>query len=135
MKGQARTMNEWAKSLMAGTVAWLAGNVHGSVLDLVRLRVAIWYLQTVRTARGLFLLILAATLGSVLAGAGFVLLHIGLYLLLPAPANAIVLMGLGLTYIVAGICLVSMCSAEKRWMKASGANAACAALTGRRPEG
>lgn len=128
-------MNEWAKGLMAGSVAWLAGNINGYVFDLARLRGAIWYLQAVRTARGLFLMCLVGTLGVVLAGAGFVLLHIGLYLLLPAPANAISLMGLGLIYIVAGICIVGGCSAEKKWMKASGANAACAALTGRRPEG
>lgn len=128
-------MNACVKGLMAASVAWLAGKVHGPVFDLVRLRGAIWYLQAVRTARGLFLLGLTATLGSVLAGAGFVLLHLGLFLLLPAPANAIALMGLGAIYIGAGICIVNGCSAEKRWMKASGANAACAALTARRPEG
>ena len=127
-------MREWVKGLTAGSLAWLAGNVHGYAFDVVRLRGAIWYLRAVRMARGLFLLGLVATLGSVLVGVGFVLLHLGLYLLLPAPANAIVLMGLGAIYVVAGICIVNRCSAEKRWMKASGANAACAALTGRHLE-
>lgn len=127
-------MNEWIKGLMGGTVAWLAGSAHGYAFDLVKIRGAIWYLQAVRTARSFYLLGLVTTLGAVLAGAGFVLLHIGLYVLLPAPANAITLMGLGVIYIAAGIFIIVGFSSEKRWMKTSGASKTCAALTSRRPE-
>ncbi len=127
-------MHAVIKGLMAGSVAWLTGNAHGYAFDLFKLRGAIWYLKAVRTARGLYLLGLATTLGAVLAGAGFVLLHIGLYALLPAPADAITLTGLGVIYLVAGIYLVVRFSKEQQWMKASGANEVCATLNKRRSE-
>lgn len=126
------TIHALFKGLLAGSVAWLTGNAHGYAFDLFRIRGAIWYLRAVRTARGLYLLGLATTLGAVLAGAGFVLLHIGLYALLPAPADAITLMGLGMIYLVAGIYLVVGLSKEQRWMKASGADVVCETLTRRR---
>jgi hypothetical protein len=127
-------MHAVIKSLLAGSVAWLAGNARGYAFDIFRLRGAILYLRAVQAARGLYLVGLATTLCATLAGAGFVLLHIGLYVLLPAPADALTLMGLGVIYLVAGISLVVAFIKEQRWMKASGADETCATLTNRRSE-
>lgn len=134
MKGQTQTMHAVIKSLLAGSFAWLAGNARGYAFDIFRLRGAILYLRAVQAVRGLYLVGMAATLCAVLAGAGFVLLHIGLFVLLPSPADAITLMGLGVIYMVTGISLVVGFSKEKLWMKASGADETCATLTNRRSD-
>ena len=120
-------MNGFIKSLLGGVALWLAKHFQAFSIDLLKIRAAIWYLRAVRTARQAYLLHVNLTLSVALAGAGFLMFHIGLFALLPPPFNAIALMVLGCVYTVVGLYVVNATCSEQKWMRLTGADK-CASL-------
>lgn len=104
---------------MPRVALWLLKSYNRVALDRLRIEAAVWYVRGVGAARQLFIGGLALSFVVALAGAGFVLLHLGLYALLPAPANAISLLALGAFYLMIAILVVRWACAEKTWMKYS----------------
>lgn len=104
---------------MPRVALWLLKSYRRMALDRLRIEAAVWYVRGVRTARQLFIGGLALSFVVALAGAGFVLMHLGLYALLPAPANAISLLALGAFYLMVAILILRWACTEKTWMKYS----------------
>jgi hypothetical protein len=91
-------------------------------LDLVRLRLAVWYLRGVKAARSAFSAAVALALCLIVGGSGFVMLHIGLFLLLPAPWNAVFLLAAGAVYTIVVLLILRWVCSEKTWLKFSRAD-------------
>jgi hypothetical protein len=110
-------MNRFLKGLLSGVTVWLANQVRVLSLDLIKVKAACWYIEGVRAARRAYLQLVVTILCLMLAGAGFILIHVGLFALLPQPVNAIVLIALGGLYTLVGLCIIGRLGSEKTWMR------------------
>ena len=119
------------KSLVGSVAVWLLARYRGLSLDLIRIRATAFYVKGVRAARSAYLGLLALLFAVVLAGAGFVLFHVGLFVLLPKPWNGIVLMALGAIYMLAALLGLRATVSEKTWMRLSQADRLVAEATGK----
>ena len=110
-------MNRFLKGLLSGAGIWLLSQLRHLSLDLLKAKAGEWYVGGVRAARKVYLLFAALALCAVLAGAGFILLHVGLFALLPHPIDAIVLMALGAVYMLIGLGVIARLCNEKMWLR------------------
>ena len=115
-------MNGLLKGLLSGAAWWLLNHYKQCSLDLIKIRAAIWHVRGVKAARTMYVAVVRLALSTAMAGAGFILFHVGLFALLPEPIGAIVLLALGTVYMVAGLLIVRKLCSEKEWMKALGAD-------------
>ena len=115
-------MNRFLKGLLSGAGVWLLAQLRHLSLELMKAKFGEWYVSGVRAAREVYLLFAALALCAVLAGAGFILLHVGLFALLPHPLDAIVLMVLGAVYVVAGLVIIGRLCNEKTWLRVTRAD-------------
>lgn len=93
-------------------------------IRMLKLRAAIYYLEGIKSARRVLLLLCLLIFVITLIGAGLVLVPIALLLFMPwdPQTKAIVGLAIGLVYLlVPAIALISLLS-EKRWMRLTGAN-------------
>lgn len=112
-------MKSFFSDIISGLVLWLLRRYRTLSVELLKLRAVIWYVQGVRTARKLFLSFMSLALCLMLAGGGFILLHVGLYKVLPPPANALTLLILGAIYMIVAMAVLCVACSERTWMKAS----------------
>ncbi len=110
-------MNRLLKALLTSAGLWLVARWRHFSLDLIKIKAAMFYLRGVRVARNAFLAFVGLIALMMLAGAGFMLFHVGLFVLLPWPVNAVVLMVLGAVYMLVSVCVIRSFSTEERWMK------------------
>ena len=117
--------------LLANAALWILKGYRKASIEWVRIEAALYYVRGVAGARKAFVggVLLAGCL--LLAGAGFILLHIGLYALLPSPANAVTLLVLGAIYLATALTGLWWACSEKTWMKYTNASRYVALATKR----
>ncbi|MDO8580917.1 MAG: hypothetical protein Q7S13_05500 [Candidatus Omnitrophota bacterium] len=113
------------KILMASLFLFVSNVIRGfnpyrkASVDLTRLKISIWYLQSIKTLRLLFISLLGAGVCLVLLMSGLVLFHLAIVLY--APWDPQVKMGVTLLcaaiYILIAIGLFSYVFAEDKWLK------------------
>ena len=111
-------------SLFQGLCDWLRSTYLEPSLKMVKLRAAIYYLEGVKGARRILILICLLVFVITLIGAGLVLVPLALLFFMPwEPATkAVVGIIIGAIYLlVPAVALMSLLS-EKRWMRVTGAS-------------
>ena len=94
-----------------------------SILELVKIRAAICYVNGIKVARRLFILWCALVFCLVLLAIGLGLIPLALCLYMPwtPQTKAMVAIAFGLVYIVVPLLVMINVFSQKRWMKISGA--------------
>ncbi len=106
----------------------LFGRLIGSKIDasiaLCKIQAAIVYLNFIKGARRMTMLVCVLVLGIVILACGFLLIPVGLCLFMPwAPeTKAIVAVSFGAAYLIIPLIVVMALFSEKRWMKTSSAD-------------
>lgn len=111
-------------ALFQGFFDWLKRTYLEPTIQILKVRAAILYLEGVKSARQILILICLLVFVITLIGAGLVLIPLALLLFMPwAPeTKAIVGLVIGFLYLlIPSVALISLLS-EKRWMKLTGAN-------------
>jgi hypothetical protein len=104
-------------------IDWLKSTYLGPSLKMLKLRAAIYYLEGVKTAHRILILICLLVFVITLIGAGLVIIPLALLLFMPwgPTTKAIVGIVVGAVYLlVPAIALITLLS-EKRWMRLTGA--------------
>ena len=102
---------------------WLRSTYLEPSLKMLKLRVAIYYLEGVRGAHRILMLICLLVFVITLIGAGLVMVPVALLLFMPwePTTKAVVGIIIGAIYLlVPAVALISLLS-EKRWMRLTGA--------------
>lgn len=118
-------------SFVQGLIDWLRATYLDPTLRILKLRAAIWYLEGIKGARRLLILVCLLVFVITLIGAGLVVLPLALLLFMPwePTTKAIVGVSIGAVYLlVPAIALFSLLS-EKRWMRVTGATEVLRKLT------
>ncbi|NMC43426.1 MAG: hypothetical protein GYA46_05860 [candidate division Zixibacteria bacterium] len=118
-------------SFVQGLIDWLRSTYLDPALRIIKLRAAIWYLEGIKGARRLLILVCLLVFVITLIGAGLVVLPLALLLFMPwePTTKAIVGVGIGALYLlVPAVALFSLLS-EKRWMRITGATEVLRKLT------
>jgi hypothetical protein len=111
-------------SFFQGIIDWLRSTYLEPSIKMLKVRAAIYYLEGVKGARRILILICLLVFVITLIGAGLVLVPLALLFFMPwEPATkAIVGIIIGAIYLLApAIALISLLS-EKRWMRITGAS-------------
>jgi hypothetical protein len=111
-------------SFIQGIIDWLRSTYFEPSLKMIKLRAAIYYLEGVKGARRILILICLLVFVITLIGAGLVMVPLALLFFMPwEPATkAIVGIIIGAIYLlVPAVALISLLS-EKRWMRVTGAS-------------
>jgi hypothetical protein len=111
-------------SLFQGMFDWLRSTYLEPTLKLLKLRAAIYYLEGVKGAHRILILICLLVFVITLIGAGLVMVPLALLMFMPwePTTKAVVGIVIGSAYLlVPAVALVSLLS-EKRWMRLTGAN-------------
>lgn len=111
-------------SLFQGMFDWLRSTYLEPSLKLLKLRAAIYYLEGVKGAHRILILICLLVFVITLIGAGLVMLPLALLMFMPwePVTKAVVGIVIGALYLlVPAVALISLLS-EKRWMRLTGAN-------------
>lgn len=112
-------MRSLLNGLLGGVALWLMRRCKALSTDLLKVRAVILYVQVVKAARRVFMSAVALLLYLMLAGGGFVVLHVGLYKLLPDPVNAVTLLILGFVYLLVALSAIGAMCSEDTWLKGS----------------
>jgi hypothetical protein len=118
-------------SFFQGVIDWLRSTYFEPSLKILKLRAAIWYLEGIKGARRLLILICLLVFVITLIGASLVMIPLALLLFMPwePTTKAIVGVVIGAVYLlVPAIALISLLS-EKRWMRITGATEVLRKLT------
>ena len=110
-------------SLFQGMFDWLKSTYLEPSLKILKLRAAIYYLEGVKGARRILILICLLVFVITLIGAGLVMIPLALLLFMPwePTTKAVVGIIIGAIYLlVPAVALISLLS-EKRWMRLTGA--------------
>jgi hypothetical protein len=111
-------------SFFQGIIDWLRSTYLEPSIKMLKVRAAIYYLEGVKGARRILILICLLVFVITLIGAGLVMIPLALLFFMPwEPATkAIVGIIIGAIYLLApAIALISLLS-EKRWMRITGAS-------------
>lgn len=111
-------------SFIQGIIDWLRSTYLEPSIKMIKLRAAIYYLEGVKGARRILILICLLVFVITLIGAGLVMIPLALLFFMPwEPATkAIVGIIIGAIYLlVPAVALISLLS-EKRWMRVTGAS-------------
>jgi len=122
-------MKQILGSLAGGVAALLLREYRRHSIARLKIQAVICYLHGVRAARAGFLAVLRLALHVMLAGCGFLLMHVGFFLLLPQAWRPAVCMGLGAVYLLVAYGALRRMCAEKTWMELSNAGKYVAAAT------
>jgi len=110
-------------SLFQGISGWFRSTYLEPSLKMLKLRAAIYYLQGVKGAHRILILVFLLVFMITLIGAGLVVAPLALLIFMPwdPPTKAIIGIIIGAVYLlVPTVALVSLLS-EKRWMRLTGA--------------
>jgi hypothetical protein len=110
-------------SLFQGLFDWLRSAYLEPSLKILKLRAAIYYLEGVKGAHRILILICLLVFVITLVGAGLVMVPLALLLFMPwePTTKAVVGIIIGALYLlVPAVALISLLS-EKRWMRLTGA--------------
>ena len=110
-------------SFFQGIFDWLKSTYLEPSLKMLKLRAAIYYLEGVKGARRILILICLLVFVITLIGAGLVIIPLALLLFMPwePTTKAVVGIIIGAIYLlVPAVALISLLS-EKRWMRLTGA--------------
>jgi len=110
-------------SLCQGIFGWLRSTYLEPSLKMLKLRAAIYYLEGVKGAHRILMLVCLLVFVITLIGAGLVIVPLALLLFMPwePTTKAVVGISIGAIYLlVPGVALISLLS-EKRWMRLTGA--------------
>ena len=110
-------------SLFQGIFGWLRSTYLEPSLKMLKLRAAIYYLEGVKGAHRILILVCLLVFVITLIGAGLVMIPLALLLFMPwePTTKAVVGIIIGAIYLlVPPVALISLLS-EKRWMRLTGA--------------
>ena len=119
-------------SLFQGVFDWLKSTYVEPSLKVLKLRAAIYYLEGVKGAHRILILVCVLVFVITLIGAGLVMVPMALLLFMPwdPVTKAVVGIVIGAVYLlVPAVALISLLS-EKRWMRLTGANEILRRLAG-----
>jgi len=119
-------------SLFQGMFDWLNSTYIEPSLKVLKLRAAIYYLEGVKGAHRILILVCVLVFVITLIGAGLVMVPLALLLFMPwePTTKAVVGIVIGAVYLmVPAAALISLLS-EKRWMRLTGATEVLRKLTG-----
>jgi len=128
------TLSHLLKGLVSAVGIWLFRHYRGLSLELLKIRGVSYYVRGVQGARQATLALLAAAALLGLGLAGFILLHAGLALVIYHLAQSwlpvgLALLALGLLYLLATLLVFRYVTAERHWMRWSGASRLVAQVT------
>lgn len=111
-------------SLFKGLIDWLRSTYYEPTVAILKVRAAIWYLEAIRSARRILMLVCALVFVITLIGAGLVLIPVALLIFMPwePMTKAYVGLAFGVVYLLVPIISLSILLSEKRWMETTGAN-------------
>lgn len=111
-------------ALFQGFLDWIKQTYLEPTLRLLKVRVAIYYLEGIKTARQILILLCLLIFVITLIGAGLVLIPVALLLFMPwAPeTKALVGLAVGLVYLLIPVVALFSLLSEKRWLKLTGTN-------------
>lgn len=91
---------------------------------LLKLRAAIYYLEGVKTARRILLLLCLLVFLIILIGAGLVILPLALLIFMPWEPSTKAIVGslIGAIYLLVPLAALATLLSERRWMKLTGAS-------------
>jgi hypothetical protein len=113
-------------------IAWLKSTYFEPMLKLLNLQAAIYYVEGVKGAHRILIMISLVAFAITMIGAGLVMIPLALLIFMPwEPATkAVVGIVIGAVYLlVPAVALISLLS-EKRWMRLTGASDALRKLVG-----
>lgn len=89
------------------------------LVQAIRARVAVYYIEAVRTARTIFITLALLVFFVTLMAAGAVLVPIALCMFMPwePQTKAIVAASFGAVYVLVPVIAISILMSEKRWLK------------------
>ena len=93
-----------------------------SIIDLLKIEVAIAYLKIIKGTRRFFVILALLLFATVVFACGFLIIPIALLLFMPwePQTKAIVGIVIGALYILLPVIIVSALLSEKRWVRMSG---------------
>ena len=111
-------------ALFPGFLDWIKQTYMEPTLRLLKVRVAIYYLEGIKTARQILILLCLLIFVITLIGAGLVLIPVALLLFMPWSPETKALVGLavGLVYLLIPVVALFSLLSEKRWLKLTGTN-------------
>lgn len=111
-------------ALFQGFLDWLKQAYLEPTLRLLKIRAAIYYLEGIKTARQVLILLCTLIFVITLIGAGLVLIPLALLLFMPwqPETKAIVGLVIGFIYLLIPAIALLFLLSEKRWMKLTGTN-------------
>jgi hypothetical protein len=110
-------------SFFHGIFDWLKLTYLEPSLTMIKLRVAIYYLEGVKSARNILIIVCLIVFAITIIGAGLVMIPMALLLFMPwsPTAKAVVGIVIGAVYLLAPIIALISLLSEKRWMRLTGA--------------
>ncbi len=111
-------------SLLQGMFDWLKSTYLEPSLKMLKLRAAIYYLEGVKGAHRILILICLLVFVITLIGAGLVIVPLALLFFMPWEpiTKAIVGICIGGIYLLGPVAALISLLSEKRWMRLTGAN-------------
>jgi hypothetical protein len=110
-------------SFVQGILDWLKSTYLEPTLKLLKLRAAIYYLEGVKGARRILILVCLLVFVITLIGAGLVIIPLALLLFMPwePTTKAIVGIVIGAIYLLVPVVALIPLLSQKRWMRVTGA--------------
>jgi len=110
-------------SILHGAIGWLLKTYVEPRIRFLKIKAATFYLEGVKGARRVVILLCLLVFVITLIGAGFVLIPLALLFFAPwePQTKAIVGIAIGAVYLLAPLVVMFMVLTEKRWMAVTGA--------------
>lgn len=111
-------------SIFQSVFDWIKASCLEPSLKLLKLRVAIYYLEGVKSAHRILLLLCLLVFVITLIGAGLVILPLALLIFMPWEPSTKAIVGtlIGAIYLIVPVAALATLLSEKRWMKITGAS-------------
>jgi len=110
-------------TIFQGLLDWLSRTYVDPLIRVLKVKAAVFYLEGVKGARRVLILLCLLIFVITLIGAGFVLIPISLLIFAPwePQTKAIVGIAVGTVYLLVPLAAVLLVLTEKRWMEVTGA--------------
>ena len=110
-------------AIIQGVVDWLSRTYVDPLVRMLKVKAAVFFLEGVKGARRVLILLCLLVFVITLIGAGFVLIPLSLLLFAPwePQTKAIVGIAVGAAYLLVPLAAMLLVLTEKRWMAITGA--------------